>query len=420
MSEAAQKFSCEGCGVELTWKQEFVARRIKCKFCGHSMVIPPYPNGAEPEPQPFDDDLYALADDARNAAAHMEPTVVDPAVFQQAIPAAAAASPATSKSGIPLAYRRAPTAADLKRAADASQIDKNRDVKVPLALMAAGAILYLSYYAIHYGVGPVGLLAIGVGLIIMTIVETAVLFGFALAIAGPLGVNFGGIWTALLKFAAISLFCDGVTTWVDGLFATWTGGFGGGGFFGFGVIGLPIALAVYWITITYLFTMDPGDAWLVVVILAIFYRILRTILVILLLRLILSYGGVAASHIAVPSFGGGGGAVVNPVVDAVNQAKGQNLLHEARQYANDFGLAAYKPSIEGWYANGAKNVWFETDRDINGKGNAFRMIVEMPDDPTSRGKCYDVLKKYYTDMGEGFMTQGLQDTGDQYLLVPLP
>lgn len=188
MAAAAQKFSCGGCGNELTWKQEFVGRKIKCKSCGHAMPIPPYPNGAAPEPerQASDDDLYALADDARNAAANIEPTIVDPTEFQQAVPAAAVATVATgaSKSGIPLAYRRGPTAAEKKRDADASQIDKNRDIKVPIALLAAGAILYVSYYAIHYGLGLGPLIAITIGLLIMTVFETILLFAFGLAIAG--------------------------------------------------------------------------------------------------------------------------------------------------------------------------------------------------------------------------------------------
>jgi len=388
------------------------------------MAIPPYPNGAEPEPEPqaSEDDLYALADDARNAAANIEPTIVDPAEFQQAVPAAAVAAVATgtSKSGIPLAYRRGPTAAEKKRDADASQIDKNRDIKVPIALLATGAILYVSYYAIHYGLGLGPLIAITIGLLIMTVFETILLFAFGLAIAGPLSVNFGGIWTALLKFAAIALFCDGVTTWVDGMFSTWTGGVGGGGIFGFGVIGLPIAAGVYWVTMTYLFSMDPGDAWLVVIIIAVFYRIVSVVLIILVLKLVLSFGGVAAANIPLPTFGGGGAVSVNPVIDTVNQAKAQNLLHEARQYADTNGLSAYKSANEGWYKAGAKNVWFETDRDINGKGNAFRMIIEMPSNATSRTNCYAVLKQYYSDMGWSTLGQTLQDTGDPYLLVPLP
>jgi len=421
MAGDAEKFACGGCQRELTWKKEFVGRRIKCKFCGHSMAIPPQPLGAEPEPEAAEDDLYALSDlanDARSAAAKLPPTIVQAVAPPIAMPAAAAAAAGASKSAIPLAYQRAPTARELARSSSDVFIHKKRDIQVPIALLIIGAALYLGYYAIHYHLGGFAILATGIGLVIMGILETAILFGFALVIAGPLGVSFGGIGTALLKFAAVALFCDGITTWVDGLFATWTGGLGGGGIFGFGAIGLPIALGVYWVTLIYLFSMDPGDSWMVVVILSIFYRILRVVLIVLLLQFILSFGGVASSAVAIPSTGGS--VATNPQIDEVNAAKSQNVLHEARKYVADFGRSAERGAVNGWYDAGAKNVWFQTDRDINGKGNAFQMVVELPDDKTARAKCFDLAKKYFNDNGESYMAQSLQDNGDPYLMVELP
>jgi DNA-directed RNA polymerase subunit RPC12/RpoP len=418
MPEGAEKFACGGCQRQLTWKKDFVGRRIKCKFCGHSMAIPPHPLGAEPEPEPVEEELYALSDlanDARSAAAKLPPTIVQAVASPIAMPAGAG----PSHPAIPLAYQRAPTARELARSSSDVFIHKKRDIQVPIALLIIGAALYLGYYAIHYHLGGLAILATGIGLIILAMLQTGILFGFALVIASPLGVSFGGIGTALLKFAAIALFCDGIVTWVDGLFATWTGGLGGGGILGFGAIQLPITLGVYWVTLTYLFSMDPGDSWLVVVILVIFSIILRVLLIVLLLRLILSFGGVAASSVAIPSTGGGTVAT-NPLIDQVNRAKAQNVLHEARKYVADNGRSAESATVNGWYDAGAKNVWFETDRDINGKGNAFEMVVELPDDQTARAKCYDVAKKYFNDNGESFEAKSLQDNGDPYLLVPLP
>jgi len=164
--------------------------------------------------------------------------------------------------------------------------------------------------------------------------------------------------------------------------------------------------------------MDPGDSWMVVVILAIFYRVLRIVLMLLLLKLILSFGGVGASAVALPSMGGSG--PINPVIDEINNAKAQNVLHEARKYAADNSRAAESASITNWYAAGATTVWFQTSRDIDGKGGAFRIVVELPDDKTARTKCYDIAKKYYTDNGLTFAAQSLQDKGDPYLLMPLP
>jgi len=421
MAEGAEKFACGGCQRELTWKKEFVGRRIKCKFCGHSMAIPPHPLVAVPQPEPTEDELYALSDlanDARSAAAKLPPTIVQAMAPPIAMPAVAAAAAGSSKSAIPLAYQRAPTARELARSSSDVFIHKKRDIQVPIALLIVGAVLYVGYYAIHYHLGGFAILATGIGLAIMGILETGILFGFALVIAGPLGVSFGGIGTALLKFAAVALFCDGITTWVDGLFAMWTGGLGGGGIFGFGAMGLPIALGVYWVTLIYLFSMDPGDSWMVVVILCIFYRILRVVLIVLLLQFILSFGGVARSAVAIPSTGGS--VATNPQIDEVNRAKSQNVLHEARKYVADNGRSAERDTVNGWYDAGAKNVWFQTDRDINGKGNAFQMVVELPDDKTARAKCFDLAKKYFNDNGRPEEAQMLQDDGDPYLMVQLP
>ncbi len=301
MSESTEKFYCGGCQHGMTWKQEFAGRRIKCKRCGHAMVVPAQPGRPESEPEPQEDDLYALSDlasDARAAAASLPPTIVE------AVAAAPVAAKKPSRSGIPLAYQQGPTPGDARRAAANSHIDPPRDLYVPIGLLLVGTVLYIGFYAIHYNLGGIAIISTSIGLTIMTVLETAVLFGFALAIASPLGVSFGGIGTALLKLAAIAVFCDGLTTWADGLFAKYAGHMASGGLMSFGVIGFPVALAVYWTLLTYLFSMDPGDARLVVIVLAVFSRILRIVLLLLLLKLILSFGGIGASAVNLPSMGG--------------------------------------------------------------------------------------------------------------------
>jgi hypothetical protein len=413
MLESTGKFFCGGCQHAMTWKQEFAGRRIKCRHCGHAMAIPALP--ARSKPQPQEDDLYALselASDARSAAVNLPRTIVE-AAADTPVPAKK-----PSRSGIPLTYQSGPTTRDTQRAAANSQIDPNRDLYVPVALLIVGTLLYIGYYAIHYNLGGIAVISTSIGLTVMTLLETAVLFAFALAIAGPLGVSFGGVGTALLKLAAIAVFCDGMTTWADGLFSKYAGNLAGGGLLSFGIIGFPIAIGAYWTLLIYLFSMDPGDSWMVVVILAVFYRILRVVLLLLLLRFILSFGGIAGSAIGLPSLGGA--QVSNPIIDEVDNAKAQNVLHEARKYAADNGRGAESPSINAWYAAGATNVWFQTDRDINGHGPAFRIVVELPDDKISRAKCYDVARTYCNNNGESFIAQGLQDKGDPYLLMPLP
>ena len=86
------------------------------------------------------------------------------------------------------------------------------------------------------------------------------------------GLAFGGIWTATLKLAAIAVFCDGVTTWVDAGVMKISGGFGGN-MMGYGVMSFPVALGLYWVLLIYLFSMDSGDSWMVVMLLSVFDRI---------------------------------------------------------------------------------------------------------------------------------------------------
>ncbi|MDP9172693.1 MAG: hypothetical protein M3O30_02355 [Planctomycetota bacterium] len=419
MSQAIEKFSCKACKRVYAWKKELAGKRMKCR-CGQPISVPAAV--ASPKPAPADeDDLYDLADFAaaeKHAAAKAPPVIVEALIPTARIaPAAAvAASAGAATAAIPLGYRRPPTGREI--ANGPQLIDMNRDVYAPIALMILGAILYLGYYAFRYSIGPVGMLTTSVGLAIMTVFETALLVAFAFVAAGPLGVSFGGIWTAVLKLAAIAIFCDGATTWVDGLIAKYGGGISGG-VFGFGAIGFPVALGIYWSTLIYLFSMDPGDSWMVVVLLSVFYRIMRVVLLLLLLKLILSLGGVAGSAIALPTFGSAP-AAVNPQIQWVEEARDHNVLREGREYVGKMSLGVEAVPVNAWYEAGAKNVWFELGKDINGPTSAFQMIVELPQDKTARTKCFDIARAYYEGMKLTVDPTMFQDTGDPYLMVPLP
>jgi hypothetical protein len=281
-----------------------------------------------------------------------------------------------------------------------------RDIHVPVALLIVGVLMYISFYAIHYSLGPVGIVTTGIGLIFVTLIETALLIGFAFMVAGPLGVSFGGVWTAVLKLAAIVVICDGVLTLIDGMLVK----FGG---FGLAIIGLPIIVITYYGLFIYLFSMDPSDARTVVAVLSIFYRILRLVLFLLLLNAILSLSGIHKFASAT--------STANPVTDSVEDAKGRGLLQEAREYSNDRGLYVEAQYVKDWYDAGAKTVWFQVTRDINGHGSAFQIVLEMPDDPKSRTDCLAVIKKYYDATHQFYdPTTLMADNGDPYVIVSMP
>jgi hypothetical protein len=391
------------------------------------MTVPAAPPGAASAP-PADDDLYALTDlaaDAQRAAkvisaqpAAVAKTAAAPA-RQSAVPKSSAARSRAAGSSAPAAAAAIPLAYlgsqhDRNRRAAHTGIDPKRDYYAPAALLLAGMVLYIGYTLMRYSLGPAGIMAAGLGLSVVGVCECVLLVAFALVVAGPLNVSFGNPVAAVFKLAAIAIFCDGVTTWVDGALLKYAAGFGRG-ILGFGVVGLPVALAVYWTTLIYLFDMDPGDSWMVVVLLAVYYTIVRTILVILLLNWVLTLSHVPASSIVLPSFAGA--PPPNPIVETVNELKEKQRLVEAKQYATQNSIVADLGVIKAWYDAGCPNVWYEMSRDINGHGAPVSFVVELPSDKSARAKCYQALKDHWKNNGLPSDDGALQDNGDPYLIV---
>src|SRR4051812_44414225 len=231
MSEVATaRFSCTGCGKTYAWKPAIAGKRVKCK-CGTVITVP----ATNPVEQQEPEDLYDLAPDEQPAAPKRAP-VIPP---QVAAARAAAASSGASSAALPYA---GPTQRD--HMTNDVLMDMRRDVHVPIALLAAGAILYIGYYAMKYHLTGYGIAVTSVGLFVMTAFKAAALVGFALIVANPLGVSFGGLWTAVLKLAACAVFCDGVTTWVDAFVVKISGGTMGSGIMGYGVLSFPVALGM--------------------------------------------------------------------------------------------------------------------------------------------------------------------------------
>jgi hypothetical protein len=371
------------------------------------MTVPAEADPKEIEVETYD--LSELAADAERATANLPPRIVDAKPVEAGKPA---------KSGKAAGVKSAPIAPGRIRSDAEVFIDPLRDVQAPLVLGLIGAGLVLGYYATRYHLSLGGIIGASVGLSIINIIEAVLLILIAILVAGPLGVSFGDPRTAWYKFAAIAIFCDGVTVWVDGFVAKYSGGFGSG-IFGFGAIGLPVALVIYWACITQLFSMDHSDSWTVVTVMGLFYRIARVVLIVLLLRMALGWGGVARTDVSVPTFGGPPQA--NPIVDEIEEAKNLGLLEEARGYIAKMGRTAESGAVEAWYAAGAKNVWYELGRDFNGHGVPYRVVIELPADKTQRGNIYDLTRKNWLDAFKvGYDPATFHDTGEPYLMVGLP
>lgn len=422
----AGKFACDGCGKQYNWKPELAGRKVKCG-CGQVMTAP----AKAPAPPPVDPDaeldIFALAEEQPVAAPKSSPRAgvtatgdgLAPVTFPTAARATAtraAAAPAPRSPapgaigrGTPLGYATGPTNRDRERASIDNTIEMFRDVYAPIGVLLAGLIVYVGYYAVRYSLDPSEVAVTAVGLSIMTAIKASLLIAFAFLMAGPLGVSFGGIWTAILKLAAIAMFSDAVTTLVDAGMDKIAAGTGMGM-----MVSFPIALATYWILMIWLFAMDAGDSWMVVICLAVFDFIVRTVLVIVLLNTVMGWSGVT-----VPVPGGGGGAPVGGAVDVqmFTELQEQNLLAEATEFIAGGRQAALKDHVDNFYAAGAPKVWFELGYTAERKPFAQSLVVEMPKDKAKRDAILVAAKAYLVAVELDDEDDPLTDDGARYLFL---
>ena len=377
-------FACDTCGKTFAWKLQIAGKKAKCK-CGAALTVP-----AE-EPESRLDDLYDLVP---------EGPVDEGTSARIAVPApvVAAATPSSRNvGGGAIGYQRGPTAREKELSATANYVDSTRDIYVPVGVLIAGIILYLAFYMVRYEMRGAAIAGMLVGITILTVVKAALMIGFAFIIAGPMGVSFGGVGTAALKLAAIAVFADGSQTWVDYGVEKMAGG---GGFFN-GMLSFPVVLAIYWGLITYLFSMDGGDAWLVVILLAVFDFILRWVLLFLLIAWVMNMGGISAPA-GLPSVGtSASSSVISETTEHFNQLKDAKLIHEGIAYIDDGHQTSLKPHVQAWYDAGAVKVYFTVDRDINGNETTDGIVIELPMDKNKRTAIYKLIQKYYDDLKIG-------------------
>jgi hypothetical protein len=392
------------------------------------MTVPQAPQPPEPSELGLDDNLYDMAPEPAKPAAPKNRVPLAPVAAKVPLRPVETGAPAVgmqaagiampAPGGIPLAYQKGPTQRERERMSPATLMDMKRDVHVPVALLVIGFIIYVGYYAWRYELGGAGVAMTSIGLGIMTLVKAVALIGFAFMVAGPLGVSFGGIFTAALKLAAIAVFADGVATWIDAGTARMAGG-AGGAFSG--MLSFPIVLGVYWVLLIYLFSMDSGDSWMVVMVLSVFSFIVRWAILLLLLNAILSWGGVSGA--ALPA-AGNPPASNNPQVAYVNDLKEQDMLAEAREYIKGGRQLALTKAVDDWYAAGCKNVWFGLAGGFGQKAEPTGVIVELPKnkdkakEKAARQKCYDIAKAFYEAQDWSYDDDEMKDDGeDPYLMV---
>jgi hypothetical protein len=402
------KFSCDSCGKTYEWKLALAGRRAKCK-CGATIMVPTeLPGAAEP------DGLYDFA----------EPSP---------LPAAGAVPAAIGNAAPAIAYAT-PDPVD-KRFSFDNLYHKPRDFYFPTAAFVIGFIALLVWAAYVSGGSSGAVLLFSGFLCVTTLFKTVVMIGAAFVIAPMAGVSFGGIWTAVLKLAAIAVVTDAGLFWLQtimeatGAYPT-TGGYARRAFVWIAVINTMLAAALIGIMLRLFFDMDRDEVATIAVPLAILNRILN-FLILLALAFIIDRATAtltAPAPVAAPPTGtlpGGGGAPgattpAAPPVPAVSQEVLERdreisrmiqqgiVAREAREhYQTSLAKSANKQQVLAIYDAGPKRLY------IAGR----RLIVEMPADAAARKRVIDALTALRQHLG---VDADLTDHHGRFIEMPLP
>jgi hypothetical protein len=277
MANETFRVACDKCKRSYSWKPERAGKKAKCQ-CGQIITMPMKPPTAKKAE--LVDDLYSLSE----LAAAADGAVVTPAPMRT--------TPCIATAGhIPgpkrLDYRNAEVKSESGRRFD-SLTDPVRDLYVPSGLLAVGFIGALMWVVSQTHAGTTGLVLMSSLAAGFTIVKVVVVIGLALLVAPNLGISFGLLGPAILKFAAILLFVDAAEIWLEVILKA-TGGISqsGQGPSGFMFIrydayvrlGLATLISIMCV---YLFSMDANEVAMFAVPMAIISWIIGVVINILL------------------------------------------------------------------------------------------------------------------------------------------
>lgn len=428
---AVPRFACDGCGKKYPWKPELTNKKAKCK-CGAVITVPDLSAPADDGPPALPDEgIFDIIDNA--------PEIASPKVeaFRAAV-AVPVAAPSTKKSGAKssgktgakaggagvLPYRSGPTQRqrDRDRERMGAIHDMKRDVYIPAGLVVGSFLAYMGWIAFHGGAGASSLAVYSLVMMFAFAAKTVCMIVGAFIIAGLAGVSFGPFWTAILKLAAVATAPDILATIIEDAI----------GVPGAGLMASSISLAFYWILVSQLFGMDANEAWVVVVLFGVLRWILTFVLGMILIGLLVSGSSIGASAVS----GAAGAASVSATSEAaefdekVASWKEDDDLVEAVDYIQTKGRqSAMIDWVKSFYAAGAKNVWFATARDINGKTEPVAVVLEWPKDSKKRAAVLKAIHDWQNERAKLFHQAHpdwekptvtlLTDEGGRYTEVPM-
>ena len=423
MSSAAldNKFPCPACGKQYTWRPQLAGKRAKCA-CGSVVQIPK----TAPATAPFEDDdrptdLYDVA----------EPP---PEPVQPLAPAVPAMTPPGSKT---IAYQSAPTEADRKRDRfrDENISNPARDLYVPLALLVIGFFATIGWAVHEINSGFAAILFASFIATFFTAVKTGILLLAAFSFAPQLGISFGRLGPAILKFAAIILLTDAALLWWDDVIAA---PLAPRHYISFGRISISTLICAALISICsrYLFEMDAeeiGTFCIPVAIASRFIGFLLNLLTVAILTAMFTRSAAAPAAgpgptarrapptaAAVP---GPAGAPITELPEPDDDAIIANRIHksgwvrEARQWEEALRVTDKTNFAKRMYDAGAKNVYYDFKIGVPKKPDVA--YVQLPVDPKARAALIQAIQAYCNEFKIPIDKDHLKDTDQVYIVVDL-
>lgn len=423
----APMITCQQCGRAFAWKPAIAGKKGKCA-CGQVLSIPAAP---PVPPPPVEDDLDALYEMAEPA-----PDVLP------APPPIHVHRPAPS-----LCYAPPPKV----EVAHDVLVDAKRDIYVPTVLLVAGFLTILIGVTQRYDWPPTMLAVVSLIQGAITAAKTLIIIGVAILFAPALGISFGLLRTAVLKFAGILIFTDAALLLLEFLMES-TGAITPGQrrVRGVGLVNLLAAAAVISVLTHYLFDMDSEDTGKIAIPMAILSRLIEIGMNLLLIFVILpaifapkAANTPAAAAAAAPApvttrtqtaaagaqsdaSTGGASAAPSPAVNTIRVVETpadraivarigksplvRNALESRSSLTSVRGMRAL---LDGCQASGAAKI--HIDLEGNKRIAPAKAYIELPARAEERAECYSVAGSVCQTYGHTL--EPATDANQRYLTV---
>jgi hypothetical protein len=435
-SASDPKFSCPKCGKRHTWKPQLAGKRAKCT-CGAAITVPVNEPGDAP------DDLYDVVETPRPAPAPATPYI--PPVAQPA-----AAAPA------PLTYHRAADKSEKERDRfrEDNLISPARDIYAPIAILVIGFFGLIAWASYETGGSTFAMVLASAIWGLTTLVKTVILIGMAFVYAPQLGIGFGDVKTAVLKFAAIIMFTDAADLWLWEVLTA-----GRPNRISLRQIGLSLIVAALLISALchILFEMDTEETGMFALPMAVVSQVIGFLLrlgVIALLEMMLNPalpaapagggGGAGPTAIAPAPAAGTPTATTGPGIfspDDVPDIKaasdkvairktaqdqqierritqGGPMLKDALQWVSAPGVGNkgdVPALVSDLAAAGADSIHLE----INNRARPGKLYARLPDSKSARSACLKVHRAYVKKHEPDTDPTTIKDQGQQFLEIEL-